>query len=164
MNHPKEEKHHLVFIVEDNEMYSLMLDYTLSNESVCRCMSFKSGEDCIKNLSLKPMIIILDYTLPGMNGMETLTEIRKRNKDVPVVILTGNDDIDAARAFLNKGVFYYLIKGESTVPELEQVIDYAISKTNLREVKKTNFALDRLIFGVLLVIVVLVAVIYFLAF
>jgi DNA-binding NtrC family response regulator len=160
----KEEKHHLVFIVEDNEMYSLMLDYTLSNESVCRCMSFKSGEECINNLSLNPMLIILDYTLPGMNGMQTLKRIRQINRDVPVVILTGNEDVDAAREFLNQGVFYYLIKGENTVPELEQVIDSVIGKTAEKEMKKSNVVLDRMIFGVLLFILVLVAVIYLVIF
>jgi DNA-binding NtrC family response regulator len=158
------EKHHLVFIVEDNEMYSLLLDYTLSHESVCRCMSFKSGEECIANLHLNPMIVILDYNLPGMNGIETLRQIRKLNKEVPVVLLTGNEDVDAAREFLNEGVYYYLIKGENTVAELEYVIDTAITRNANKEVVKSNKVADKMIFGVILAIVVIVALAYLLLF
>nr|MBA3705929.1 response regulator [Bacteroidota bacterium] len=73
MNHIKQK---LIFIVEDNDMYSLMLDYMLSKESAYRFMSFRTGEECIANLSLHPNLIILDYGLPGINGLETFKEIR----------------------------------------------------------------------------------------
>ena len=154
-------KHNLIFIVEDNEMYSLLLDYTLTNESVCRTMSFKSGEECIKNLHLNPMIVILDYSLPGMNGKETLQHIRKYNKNIPVVILTGNDDVEVARNFLNEGIFYYLIKGENTVLELEEVINKVIDCSLVKEDAESTQVMNRTIFGVVFLIVLTLVVAYF---
>ena len=72
-----EEKHKHIFIVDDNEMYSTMLSYTLSKDNIYKFVSFKSGEECIKNLYLNPEIIILDYGLLGMDGYDTLLKIKK---------------------------------------------------------------------------------------
>src|SRR6266496_651041 len=81
-----------IFIVDDNEIYAMMLDYFLSRDSVYHFVSFNSGEECIKNLYLDPDVIILDYGLPGMNGYFTLLEIKKRSPHVHVLILTANKD------------------------------------------------------------------------
>ena len=97
----KTETHNLAFIVEDNEMFSTMLDYTLSNDSnsMCRFVSYKSGEECIHNLYMNPIMVILDYGLPGMDGLKTLKVIKKYNPDISVVILTSKNDANIARDF-----------------------------------------------------------------
>ncbi|HEY6162444.1 MAG TPA: response regulator [Bacteroidia bacterium] len=81
-----------IFIVEDNEKYSMMLDYVLSKDNNYRFIRLSSGEDCIKNLHLDPDIIILDYGLPGMNGYETLLNIKTIKPNVHVITLTNNTD------------------------------------------------------------------------
>jgi DNA-binding NarL/FixJ family response regulator len=150
----------LVFIVEDNEMYSMMLDYTLSNESLWRVMSFKTGEECLENLHLNPVMIFLDQGLPGISGRETLEKIRQTNPAVPVAILTSNEDINAARDFLNKGLSYYLIKGEETVPQVEEIVEEIIQRKEQKEVVKSNKVLNRMIFGMLFVIAISIVVVY----
>ena len=61
-----------VFVVEDNELYSLMIDHKLKDIGNYHITTFTSGEDCLKNLYLEPDVIILDYYLTGMTGLETL--------------------------------------------------------------------------------------------
>jgi two-component system, NtrC family, response regulator AtoC len=153
-------KHHLIFIVEDNEMYSLLLDYTLSNESTCRVMRFTTGEECIRNLDMKPDLVILDLTLPGIDGKETLKHIKYRDPAIPVVILTGNEDIDAARDFVNKGISNYLIKGTDTIPKLVSIIDSTCNKSLVKEKEKSNKVLNGTIFGIVFFIVLSIVVVY----
>ncbi|MCW3102141.1 MAG: hypothetical protein JWO09_581 [Bacteroidetes bacterium] len=114
----KRPKH--IFIVEDNEIYSMMLDYILSKDSIYQFVSFKSGEECIENLYLNPDVIILDYGLPGMNGYETLLEIKKKNPKIHVVMLSNNDDRKLMKKLLMSGADDYVLKqghGENQIIE-----------------------------------------------
>jgi DNA-binding NtrC family response regulator len=125
-------KHKLIFIVEDNEMYSFMLDYMLSNEHRLRCMRFSKGEECIDNLALDPDMIILDYVLPGINGLETLKKIKMVKPAVPVIVLTGHYDDESAKEFLKEGVYDYLLKEENnSVTRVKTVVEEVIEKSIL---------------------------------
>src|ERR1700756_1693269 len=99
-----------IFIVEDNEIYSMMLDYILSKDSIYEFVHFVSGEECLANLHLNPDIIILDYGLPGMNVYETLLEIKKYNSNIHVVFLSNNEDEKLKRKLLKAGADYYVLK------------------------------------------------------
>jgi DNA-binding NarL/FixJ family response regulator len=99
-----------IFIVEDNQIYSMMLDYILSKDTIYQFVSFKSGEECLENLYLNPDIIILDYGLPGMNGYETLLEIKKRNPKIHVVVLSHYDDKELKQKMLNAGADDFILK------------------------------------------------------
>jgi len=146
--------HKLVFIVEDNDMYSLMLDYMLSKESSCRFVSFKTGEECIANLSMNPDLIILDYGLPGLNGLETFKEIKKENPEIPVIILTENHDVHIAQQFMHEGGIYeYLLKEKDSVKQISAIIDKLLINSLdtgyiKKEEKKKNKKLLRVLVGV----------------
>src|SRR3989344_7773353 len=132
----KTEKNKLVFIVEDNEMYSLMLDYALSNDSVVKYMDFKTGEECLENLNLNPMLIILDYWLPGINGLETCKKIKKYNPKIPVVILTHDHSRETAVRLLNEGVKNYFNKEKESVPKIKEIINLELFKITEAEEKQ----------------------------
>ena len=114
--------HNLAFIVEDNEMFSTMLSHMLSNDNVCRFIGFKSGEECVSNLYMNPLVVVLDYGLPGMDGLKTFQEIKKYNPDLPIVVLTSTNDQNVARNFFNEGAHAFLVKQKSTAPEIIKII------------------------------------------
>jgi CheY-like chemotaxis protein len=84
----------------------------------------ESGEVCLRLLGLKKYdIIFLDYKMPGMNGIETLQGIRKKNSVIPVVIVSGysdflNDEELEAYAPITK------LSKPMTWRELEDIIKY----------------------------------------
>jgi DNA-binding NtrC family response regulator len=108
----------LVFIVEDNEMYSTMLDYILSKENTHQFIRFNTGEKCMENIYLNPDVIILDYGLPGVDGLETLLNIKKYDVHIPVIILTGNRNLSVAKKLLDSGAFDYINKDDDDVVSL----------------------------------------------
>jgi len=84
-----------------------------------------SGNDGIKKVKAKaPDLILLDFLLPDMNGMEVLKEIRtqKDAKDTPILILTNYTDEKLGQ----KGIFLknekYLLKTKHTPRELVEKI------------------------------------------
>ncbi len=119
----KENKY--VFIVEDNELYSMMLDYILSQNSTYQFIRYRTGEECIKNLYLEPCIIILDYGLPGINGYETLLEVKKQKPGTHVIILSVNRDVGVVEKLLRAGADDYVLKqghGETQIIEKIETI------------------------------------------
>jgi DNA-binding NarL/FixJ family response regulator len=60
--------------------------------------------------ALKPDVIVADVTMPHLNGIEALEEIRKFDADVRVVFLTMHRDVAYARRALDAGAFGYVLK------------------------------------------------------
>jgi DNA-binding NtrC family response regulator len=68
--------------------------------------------------------LIVDLNLPGMGGMDFLERVRRRQNDVPVIILTGFGDLDAARKAIHLDVVEFLTK-PCTLGSLETAMSRA---------------------------------------
>lgn len=69
------------------------------------------GIEAIEAIALRiPDLVLLDLRLPDMTGFDVLSEIRKNNKDLPVVLMTAHGSIDAAVEAMQLGAQDFLIK------------------------------------------------------
>ena len=77
-----------------------------------RILKAFNGEEALqvlaKNQDLE--IVILDVKMPGMNGIETLVEIKKKYPLVEVIMLSGHADVESAIDGMKQGAFDYLMK------------------------------------------------------
>lgn len=78
-----------------------------------------------------PSIILLDLNLPDSQGAETFRKILEKAPDVPVVILSGQDDEALAIKALHQGVQDYLVKGAISSSGLDRAIRYAVERQAL---------------------------------
>ena len=60
--------------------------------------------------SYRPDLVLLDYMMPGMNGLEVLQELRKGESDVPVVMVTAHGSIDVAVQAMKLGAHDFIPK------------------------------------------------------
>ena len=121
----------LIFFIDDDKMILNLLEYTFQSRQDYHVISYTTGEECLKNLHKNPSLIVLDHVLAGMgdatlDGMETLIEIRKINKKVPVVILTGQGDDSLLSAFMENGANRYLTKDDFFIDSLIETIEQVI--------------------------------------
>jgi len=121
----------LIFFVDDDKMMLNLLEYTFHSRKQYIVKTFLSGEQCIKNLSLNPDLVVLDHVLTGsndnqMNGLETLKKIHQLNPDMPVIILTGYGDDELLSEFMENGATRFLTKDDyfidSLIETLEQIL------------------------------------------
>src|SRR5271170_6206931 len=78
-----------------------------------------------------PTLVLLDLNLPDCHGTETFRQIMRKAPNVPVVILSGQDDQALAMKAVRLGVQDYLIKGEITSKHLERALRYAAERQGL---------------------------------
>ena len=88
--------------------------------------------DGIRSLTEKlPSLVLLDLNLPDSRGAETFRKLLERAPDVPVVILSGQDDQALAIKALHQGAQDYLVKGGLTSGDLDRSMRYAIERQAL---------------------------------
>lgn len=121
------EKKNLFFLVDDDELFLKSLEIEFSENTKSEVRTFGTGEECVKNLSLNPDIIILDYHLnsvdkEAMNGLETLDIIKSINNQIPVIMLSSQDRIDVAVNCMKHQAFDYIVKSETAFLRLQKAI------------------------------------------
>jgi DNA-binding NarL/FixJ family response regulator len=76
---------------------------------------------------LKPDVIVLDISMPVLNGLEAGRQIKQRQRDVKLVYLTMNEDADLAAEAIRSGASGYLLK-RSAASELATAIREAMQR------------------------------------
>lgn len=112
-----------IFIVEDNEMYSFMLERKLQDQINYRITNYTTGEACIKDLYLNPDIVILDYNLPGINGMEALKALKEKKPKLHVIILSSQTNLQAVADLMKEGAYDYIQKNKETLVKITEAIE-----------------------------------------
>jgi two-component system, OmpR family, response regulator len=122
----------LIFIVDDDKVILNLLEYTFKSREGYEVKTFSSGEECLKNIDLKPDIIVLDHLFylqgeTGMSGLETLKELRKKNYSIPVIILSAQDDLSLIREFIKNGAIKYIPKADYFIDTLVESVEKVMS-------------------------------------
>jgi len=108
----------LIFIVEDNSIYNKFIANHLRSKKFNRIESFLSGEECLKNLYKKPDIVIQDYLLNGISGLDVLKTSKKRSPDSEFIFLSGQDNLNVAVSSIKNGAFDYVVKDRFALEKL----------------------------------------------
>lgn len=103
-----------VFIVEDDPWYGEILAYHLSLNPDHEIFRFTTGKECLANLSKRPGLVSIDYSLPDINGADLLKKIKQQAPDLPVIVISGQEDVSTAVDLLRNGASDYFIKDDNT--------------------------------------------------
>ena len=99
-----------VLITDDEEDFLVSLARVLSRRGFA-VRTAGSGEDTLAALKQEPCdVVVLDLRMPGMDGLATLAEIRRREADLPVLLLSGMADLPSVTSALTQGVTNFIAK------------------------------------------------------
>jgi len=123
-----------VLFIEDNPSDALLIQMQLSNTTkiqykITHVDRFNKGIQCLKNNNFD--VVLLDLNLPDEVGLNTIEQVHAMSSDVPIVVLTGQDDDDMGIEAVQKGAQDYLIKGKVAGALLGKSIRYAIERKKL---------------------------------
>lgn len=122
-----------IFIVEDDEWYGDFLKYHISMNPDYQVEKIISGSQLLEKLHEKPSLITLDHGIPDISGDKLLKKIKKELPEVPVIVISGQKDINIAVEMLKNGAFDYIVKDDHTKDRLWISIQHALENHNLRE-------------------------------
>lgn len=103
-----------IYIVEDDPWYGEILDYHLSLNPDYKVTRFESGKDVLAKMHLKPDLVTIDFSLPDIEGDELFKRIREASPNVPVIVISSQEEVTVAVNLLKMGVNDYLVKDEAT--------------------------------------------------
>jgi signal transduction histidine kinase len=94
----------------------------------------ENGREALEMYAAYPEagLIISDMNMPEMNGMELIQHLREKDTDIPLIILTSNDEISIALEAIRSGANDYLLKDENIHATLLVSVDKVLEKHNLK--------------------------------
>ena len=127
-----------IFIVEDDPWYGEILEYHLSLNEDYIISRFTTGKECLANLHKKPDLITIDFSLPDFTGDKLYQRIREIDDSIPVLAISGQEEITVAVNLLKMGVTDYIIKDENTKDMLWNAV------INIRKMGKLKKEVEQL--------------------
>ena len=128
-----------VLIVDDEVGIIESLEGILSDDGFEVMHAFNGYEALKKIESQSPDIVLLDIWMPGMDGIETLKEIKKIAPHLPVVIITGHGTIESAVDATKSGAYDFLEKPLS----IDKVMITINNALNFRKLEEENIYLRK---------------------
>jgi CheY-like chemotaxis protein len=131
------DKNILVLLVEDNvdfaKLVKIYLDrFEEAQISVIWKQNGSEGiEEAVRNRDVD--VILMDYFLPGLNGLEITKALKEKNINTPVIFLTVNKDMNLAVEVMKLGVQDYLVKEEISTPILPKTILSVVEKGKFQQ-------------------------------
>lgn len=126
-----------LLFIDDDASYMAVARHLLSKFQARRFLTIwkQDPRSGLAFLETRPPLdmLVLDYYLPEMNGLELTREIRARQIDIPIIFLTANRDFRLAIEVMKYGVEDYLIKDEAVDSVLPRTIINILERVHLKQ-------------------------------
>ncbi|MGM0569008.1 MAG: response regulator, partial [Elusimicrobiota bacterium] len=135
-----------ILVVENNYAHQKLIKQALLNSNPgYKIDTLKFGRECAKKLKKsKYQLLILDYSLDDIDGLNVMDDLKMKKINLPVIMVTGKGDEDIAVEAMKKGAYDYIRKSGSYQELLVLRAGNAIEQFNLKKDKeKLNYQLKK---------------------
>ena len=114
-----------VTIVEDDaELRNAMMDLLSSSEEILCHKSYENAESFLKNVKdMMTDVVLMDITLPGMNGIQCVRESKPKRPDVQFLMCTSHNDAERTFDSLCAGATGYILKNSTPAQIIQAIYD-----------------------------------------
>ena len=101
---------HPVLIVDDEESELESFETVLKLGGITNTIKCMDSREVLPILSNKKIeCILLDIIMPHISGKELLPELQEKFPEIPVIIITGVDEVETAVECMKKGAWHYMV-------------------------------------------------------
>jgi two-component system, NtrC family, response regulator AtoC len=150
-----------IFLVEDSEIFSVLMNQRLCEMPELKVYAYTSAEEAIKDLYIAPDVIVLDNFLPGMTGIEALKRIKQKKPDIPVVLISSQENPQLSIQAFNAGASDFISKSAFSADAICKSIIKALSESDALFLK--SYKSRKVKIGILasLAILIIIGIIYY---
>jgi len=131
-----------VLVVDDDVFISDLLSRFLTKEGY-EVLLAADGESALQTLNQEDVdIALIDLMLDGMDGMALINEIRRRDLDIIMIMMTGHPTLETALEAMKQGVQDYLIKPFKLEQLSELLRRSLVDRSHIMEIQKLRVELD----------------------
>lgn len=129
-----------ILIVDDEAAILLAIDTALQMAGYSNILTCQDSRQVMQMLTRNEVeVLLLDLTMPHMDGRQLLNQVGREFPEVPVIIVTGAVDVETAVQCMKSGAFDYVVKPV----EVERLLTSVNRAVSFRELKRENFALKQ---------------------
>ena len=113
-----------LFLLEDNPVTSNRIVKFLKQKfgNLLTISIFNNGNQLLKSINYNTKIVVLDYDLKGENSDQLVQQIRKKNSNTQVIVLSSDADIATAIDAYLKGARSFVFKNKNTFKRIQSII------------------------------------------
>jgi len=137
-----------IFFVDDDPFFLSVCEQYLINLGYSNITKFGSSVDFLNRLEQQPDLVLLDYCMDSLNGIETLKKIKRFNPNALVVFISGQENIDIAVNALKYGAFDYLIKSQVSEEKIKNVLEKGIALKSILAKNEKKYSIKKLLSAV----------------
>jgi DNA-binding NarL/FixJ family response regulator len=148
----------LIFLQLADQMYRQEVINYLKIYKLTNVESFQTGEELLKNMNNNPEIVIQDYSIEGISGMEVMTKAKKTNPNVEFIFFSEKDNIDTAIDCMKNGASAYIVKDKMAFQKMISNIQKINAASKIASTK-TTYKLGVVLFFILLSLLIIVTIV-----
>lgn len=122
-----------IFIIEDDPWYGQILNHHLKLNPDYDITLYTTAKEALNDLFKKPDLICMDFGLPDLSGDKLLKEIKARDKNLPVIVISAQEEITVAVELLKAGARDYITKDDHTKEQLWKAVIHIRENLDLRQ-------------------------------
>jgi two-component system chemotaxis response regulator CheY len=117
-----------ILVVDDLPIMRALIKNIISQLDVpCECVEAEDGVDALRCMTrTKVDLVLLDWKMPNLSGLEFLKKVRSLGVQVPIVMITGESDKENVKDAMMAGVSGYIIK-----PVTKEILGEKLSKLGI---------------------------------
>lgn len=131
-----------ILIVDDDQSVRTMIKSMLKQLQINQVLEAENGHDAMHLIDSSAgtlNIVICDWTMPTVSGIELLRQVRSAGSGVPFVMVTGKADKDSVLEAKDAGVSAYIAK-PFTIVQLEAKLRAVVSKHRNKAMERGNYS------------------------
>ena len=133
-----------LLVVDDDDSFRIAMKQILSSSGKYRVRSCDSAESAIEALQQERFdVIILDYKMPGMSGLNVLQWMHEQKIETPVVMMTAAGSESIAVEAMKLGAYDYVRKEHIEIEHITILIDGVYERYLFRKEKERREAIER---------------------
>lgn len=143
-----------IYIVEDDPWYGQFMTHQLSLNPDHEVVLYTCAKDILDDLHKQPDMVYMDFGLPDMDGDKLLKEMLRIMPDLPVIVVSGQEDISVAVNLLKAGAKDYIVKNDHTkdllwrsANNVKENFSLRREVEDLKEQLEDRFSIDKSIIG-----------------